>query len=194
MKKKYVFISLFLFVVIGTMVYMLSGKKITILGDSKYNHPDDGKDNYEAYALRYPIPYTNEEVFVKYAKKRCKLNPIESNIIYKEIKNLVAENDIVTELPGHIIDMSWFTNEPDNEILQQYYPVSDADVVIKCIIFLEDDDNYKKILVGETDLIRVDENYYRVNVDKKNKLLNRLLNKLNSASKGKDISSRKDTE
>ena len=120
---------------------------------------------YEISRTRPVLHYwTSEESFIKNADWQIELDSSKSKDLYKTLEKMLSSKKEVTTVYRPSLDMSFSMGEQQTVQGDENIPVSDSEIFISNVIYKKNCGKIiNKIVIGGSDIIRVDEKYYKVN-------------------------------
>ena len=119
---------------------------------------------------RLPVVYTEEE-FLDVADLRIELDEVETKKMYKAIRDVVSTKKVIATISMPVLDLSFLSNDQKDNDKEQIINVSDSLIFINYILYKKiDGEIVSKLIMGGSNIIRIDEKFYEVNIKKMHKL------------------------
>ena len=114
--------------------------------------------------------YTEKE-FLDVADLRIELDEVETKKMYKAIRDVVSTKKEITTISMPVLDLSFLSNDQKDNDKEQIINVSDSLIFINYILYKKiDGEIVSKLIMGGSNIIRIDEKFYEVNIKKMHKL------------------------
>ncbi|MBQ3946514.1 MAG: hypothetical protein II670_13065 [Alphaproteobacteria bacterium] len=182
MKAKTAIILFSILVVVAISLILIHTKEEILKESESIVIIGENPDAASAYEISYkciPRFWSTEEDFIKNADWQIELDLTKSRELYAPIKRMLSSKKEITTVYRPVFDMSFLTGEQTNTSMGERIPVTDSDILIFYILYKKRDGKIvNKMLIGGSNIIRIDEKYYEVDTRKKMKVNNMIETKM----------------
>lgn len=119
----------------------------------------------------FPKYWQTEQEFVENSDWQVVVGASESKRLYKEIKKMLSTKKEITTMYMPVLDMSFLTGKKPDVKAEKGIPVSDSNIFISYVVYRKKNEQImEKLLIGGSNIIRLDEKYFEVDPKKKSRV------------------------